>query len=71
MENEEKMNAQKNDLSVEQLDFSELEQVSGGKITGGCGITNGKCDGEGAGCGGFNGKCNLQPSFEDGPREIP
>ena len=56
----EKMNSdlRNEDLSTERLDFSEMENVEGGKKTG-CEITNGKCTGEGSGCGITNGKCGV------------
>lgn len=56
-ENNNMKERENDDLSVEKLDFSEMEELEGGKT--GCTITNGKCNGDGAGCVLTNGKCNL------------
>lgn len=48
------------DLSAEVLDLTAMEGLEGGKIDGGCHITNGKCKGDDSGCGICNGKCNLE-----------
>lgn len=59
---EEKLN--QDDFQRETLDFSEMEEVEGGKT--GCGATNGKCVGTDSGCGLFNGKCSETGDQEPG-----
>lgn len=56
------------EVSADVLNFPEMEGVEGGKIDGGCQITNGKCAGEKAGCGLCNGKCNV-PVELPGPQD--